>query len=245
MKYVCEACERLVPPAAFRIEDGLLVLKCPRCEVETRSTVEQSPGERAATLRISLPPSLLEGDVDPESSTSRPAAPSLRVVSGASPALASRAPADPFLPPPGHCPKCIAVRGEDTTVCDFCGLDAALYQPETLQPSEELATAWRGVWESWELPEAHDQVLARASARGELAALGRLYRIRLAQHPEDAMAHRGREEVLRLASAGSLLAHTPPPDKGVKVKFVLLGLVLLLAMVMTVFMVRRLLMVEP
>ncbi len=245
VKYVCEACERLVPPAEFRIEDGLLVLKCPRCDVETRGAAEHSPSERSATLRISLPTSLVE-EAQAALETSRPM-PTLRVVPGgpSAPVQDARPPEDPFRPPPGHCPKCIARRGEGARQCAFCGLDYELYQPEELEPSETLATAWRGVWESWERPETHDKVLALAAEKGELAALGRLYRIRLAHLPEDAMAHRGRDEVLRLASAGSLMLSTPPPDKGVKVKMAGLGLLFLLALVMAAVLVQRLWMVEP
>jgi len=48
VKYFCEACERLVPPAAFRVEDGLLVLKCSRCRVEMRGGIEQDEGAAPA-----------------------------------------------------------------------------------------------------------------------------------------------------------------------------------------------------
>ena len=48
MKYYCEACERLVPPATFRIEDGLLVVKCSRCKVETRTGPDSDAEPTAA-----------------------------------------------------------------------------------------------------------------------------------------------------------------------------------------------------
>ncbi len=53
MKYFCEACERLVPPASFRMEDGLLVVKCSRCKVEMRSVPEQ--GEEPSPAAPSKP----------------------------------------------------------------------------------------------------------------------------------------------------------------------------------------------
>ncbi|HZI04565.1 MAG TPA: hypothetical protein VEZ71_11105, partial [Archangium sp.] len=352
MKYFCEACERLVPPASFRMEDGLLVVKCSRCKVEMRSVPEQAgepvpaatskpvkaskepklaepkpaepvimlgqseaepdPIENEPTRRVAVPAEILaaidnearearrkdkEKDTAPaktpvpvaepaaktpapmpvvvkpqvpepvvtrfpapepvaakapepvaaKSSSSRmvmseaaaanlmvlrlsevqarggesapaQAAPEpmparassaqLRVVQdpSATPAPSSSfSSEDPFMPPPGFCPKCIGVRKEGAVVCPYCGLDYARFRPEESRPSGAVASTWLGVVELWESKGAHDKVLALSSERGELAALGRLYRIRLARNPEDAMAKRGREEVLRLAAASSTL----------------------------------------
>ena len=109
------------------------------------------------------------------------------------------------MPPAGFCPKCIGVRKEGAVVCPFCGLDYARFKADESRPGGAVASTWLGVLELWDSRGAHDKVLALASERGELAALGRLYRIRLARNPEDAMAKRGREEVLRLAAASSTL----------------------------------------
>ncbi|MFY0528218.1 hypothetical protein ACN28I_35350 [Archangium gephyra] len=384
MKYFCEACERLVPPASFRMEDGLLVVKCSRCKVEMRSVPEQAgapvpaatskpvkvskepklaepkpaepvimlgqseaepdPIENEPTRRVAVPAEILaaiENEarearrkekgpapaktpvpvaepaaktpapapvvVKPQvaepvvtrfpapepvaakapepmaakssSSSSRmamseaaaanlmvlrlaevqsrggestpaPAAPEpmparasstqLRVVQdpSATPAPSSSPSSsssdDPFMPPAGFCPKCIGVRKEGAVVCPFCGLDYARFKPDESRPSGAVASTWLGVVELWESKGAHDKVLALSSERGELAALGRLYRIRLARNPEDAMAKRGREEVLRLAAASSTLLSTPPPDKRTKMRMAGLGLLFLMLMVAAV-----------
>ncbi len=399
MKYFCEACERLVPPASFRMEDGLLVVKCSRCKVEMRSVPEQAgepvpaatskpvkaskepklaepkaaepvimlgqseaepdPIENEPTRRVAVPAEILaaienearearrkEKGATPaktpvpvaapaaktpapapvvvkpqvpepvvtrfpapepkapapepvaakapapepvaakapepmaaKSSSSRmvmseaaaanlmvlrlaevqsrggestpaPAAPEpmparasstqLRVVQdpSATPAPSSSPSSsssdDPFMPPPGFCPKCIGVRKEGAVVCPFCGLDYARFKPDESRPSGAVASTWLGVVELWESKGAHDKVLALSSERGELAALGRLYRIRLARNPEDAMAKRGREEVLRLAAASSTLLSTPAPDKRVKMRMAGLGLLFLMLMVAAV-----------
>ena len=204
---------------------------------------EPDPLESATTRRMTLPAAMLEALGSAEEG--RVPGPSLRVVSSAVLSAARAPPEDPFLPPPGHCPKCIGVRPENALMCPFCGLDYALFQPEAFEPSEELAQAWRGVWESWEDPAVHDRVLALASQKGELAVLGRLYRIRLAHLPEDALAQRGREEVVRLASVSSMLAHEAPPDKGMKWKVLGAGLLFLVALSVTVFLVRQLMLVTP
>jgi hypothetical protein len=366
VKYYCEACERLVPPAAFRVEDGLLVLKCSRCKVEMRGAVEQDevpappsnksaggpiialgedeaepdPIENEPTRRMAVPAELLRAieeearenrrkkdkgsqekerpkekapvpvleptaDKAPEpvkvsefvkapgpaktpeptkapeppaakdkssDKSSRPAAsesagaanlmvlrlsdvqqastsssspspsPSLRVVrdTGSMPSVGSASSSsssdEAFMPPAGFCPKCIGTRKEGTVVCPFCGLDFSRFRQEDLRPSPVVSSTWLGVLELWESKSAHDKVLALASERGELPALGRLYRVRLARQPEDAMALRGREEVLRLASAGSILLATPPPDKGTKLRMAGLGVFLFLLMVLLVAM---------
>jgi len=381
VKYFCEACERLVPPASFRMEDGLLVVKCSRCKVEMRSVPEQAgepvpaatskpvkaskepklaepkpaepvimlgqseaepdPIENEPTRRVAVPAEILaaidnearearrkdkEKDTAPaktpvpvaepaaktpapmpvvvkpqvpepvvtrfpapepvaakapepvaaKSSSSRmvmseaaaanlmvlrlsevqarggesapaQAAPEpmparassaqLRVVQdpSATPAPSSSfSSEDPFMPPPGFCPKCIGVRKEGAVVCPYCGLDYARFRPEESRPSGAVASTWLGVVELWESKGAHDKVLALSSERGELAALGRLYRIRLARNPEDAMAKRGREEVLRLAAASSTLLSSAPPDKRTKMRMAGLGLLFLMLMVAAV-----------
>ncbi len=392
MKYFCEACERLVPPLSFRMEDGLLVVKCSRCKVEMRSVPEQvgepvpattskaakpkssrssksaepvimlgqseaepDPIENEPTRRVAVPAEILaaienearetrrnkEKDSEkekasepaktpapvaertktpapmpvvvkpqvpepvvtkfpaPEPVAARSSSPRLAVSEGAAasnlmvlklsevqsrgggetttvpmapepvPARASSvqlrvvqdtpAPSappststsssfssseDPFMPPPGFCPKCIGVRKEGAVVCPFCGLDYARFRPEESRPSGAVASTWLGVVELWESKGAHDKVLALSSERGELAALGRLYRIRLARNPDDAMAKRGREEVLRLAAASSTFMATPPPDRRAKLRsagLAVLFLMLMAAAVVIGAQVRRML----
>lgn len=177
----------------------------------------------------------------------------LRVVPSepsASPAPAAASPSpspsseDPFMPPAGHCPKCIGPR-KDGVVCPFCGLEYARFRIEEHRPSPAVASTWLGVLELWESKGPHDKVLALASERGELAGLGRLYRIQLARNPDDTMAKRGREEVLRLASAGSALMPSEAPDKRAKLRMAGLGLLFLFLLVAAVLIgaqVKRMLM---
>jgi hypothetical protein len=108
--------------------------------------------------------------------------------------------------PEGHCPKCIARRQPGAGACPHCGLVFANFVAAEHQPSQALAAAWTGLLGRWEDWEAHQELLALALERGELAAAGRLYLLRLARAPGDVNAQRGREEVLRRAfvSAGVL-----------------------------------------
>jgi len=376
VKYYCEACERLVPPASFRIEDGLLVVKCSRCKVETRtgpdseaeptaavaskskakasdSTVitlagaeaEPDPIENEPTRRIAVPAEILaaidaEGAKGPlkkkesatpertktpasmpvitravvqeppvaakapapepvaarapapepaaarppsssrmvmseaaaanlvvlrlsevkgrmagestplpiESPPARPSTTQLRVVESPAPtpapvsssgASASATMGDPFMPPPGYCPKCIGVRKDGAVVCPYCGLEYARYRGEDFEPSTALYSTWQGVWQLWESKSAHDKVLALASERGELALLGRLYRIRQAYYPDDATAKRGREEVLRLASASSGLMPSEKPDKRTKMKTAIMGVVFFVLVIIAVLVAMK------
>jgi hypothetical protein len=368
VKYFCEACERLVPPASYRLEFGLLVVKCSRCKVEMRcgpdvdeapapapaapktidapvimlggTDAEPDPIENEPTRRVAVPAAVLAAieseaketrrkkekeppaaapvaevkisalefvaaaktaapepaaakevlaelppaktpaprfpmseaaasnlvvlrlaDVHGRSSESKPAAESrassveLKPVESRQdaapvrPSIAMRAVSessadDPFMPPPGYCPKCIGPRKDGTVVCPFCGLEYARFRTDEFRPSPAVASTWLGVQELWESKGAHDKILALASEKGELAGLGRLYRIRLARNPDDTMAKRGREEVLRLATASSTLMPSAPPDKRAKVKTAALGLLffaLVMAAVLIIYQARRML----
>src|SRR6202022_1296924 len=103
--------------------------------------------------------------------------------------------------PEGHCPKCIAVRPGGATSCAQCGLVFAAFQPEAREPSPAIAELWKAVLSRWSDLERHDRLLQGALAHGELAMLGRLYRIRLAHSPNDPYARRGRDEGLRVPAA--------------------------------------------
>ncbi|MFY2563499.1 hypothetical protein ACN469_38255 [Corallococcus terminator] len=199
MKFQCEACERLIPLESFRMEGGGLVVQCQRCGAENRARASVSPAlsqEGSGSTQ-----SVSEDAVASSSSalSARASAPALRVVRGATVPVTLDDEAL-FTPPPGHCPKCVSSRREVDTSCAQCGLVYANFLADEHQPSEELRGAWRSLAERWEEWEAHDRLLTLAMGRGELAAAGRLYRVRLARAPDDAVAHRAREEVVRRAT---------------------------------------------
>jgi hypothetical protein len=208
MRYLCDACERLAPPAAFRVELGVLVMTCARCGQESRARPEEA-----------LVAAVARSD-EPEGSAGLPSrgvtAPSLKVVTlrpseGQVREAAELARSgEPFAVPPGYCPKCIAVRREGAESCAACGLVYSNFNPSEHELSEPLRSAWLTVLERWDDRDAHDRLLSLAVGRGELAMAGRLYRIRLAQAPEDLYAQRGRDEVVRLATA-SPVTFTPTP----------------------------------
>jgi hypothetical protein len=74
-----------------------------------------------------------------------------------------------------------------------------------LEPSPELRAVWTDLVGRWDDMKAHDAAVASIAARAELAAMGRLYRIRLARQPLDPIALRGRDEVVRIASSATAL----------------------------------------
>lgn len=115
--------------------------------------------------------------------------------------------------PEGHCPKCAGIRPPQAASCAHCGLVFENFKPEELEPSPALAEHFRRLLSNWEDVEEHDRVMQAALLQGELPLLGRLYRIRLTRAPDDAYAARGRDEVLRLATASSAgLARGEPTD---------------------------------
>ena len=248
MKYVCEGCERLVAPAAFRLEGPVLVLECERCGAATRAEPPARSGTPEATVPVPPPPAPAPREAEAQVPP-RPAAPALRVVSQRGMEESVRQAAelaraeDPFAPPPGHCPKCLAPRVEDALICPRCGLVYANYRPEEHRPSAPLGEAWLALLAHRDDEARHERFVQLALARGELAGAGRLYRLRLAQAPQDLFAQRGRDEVLRLASASSsaaLALESAPPGGPARTRGVLLGLLALFVLVAAVLLLRQL-----
>jgi hypothetical protein len=246
VKYLCDACERLIPPALFRVEQGVLVLTCPRCGGETRgetplAVVGVSAGQGLEGEAGGLEVAARRGEparsepVGPKVVLLRPSGEQVRAA-----AELARS-ADPFAVPPGYCPKCISVRQEGVEACPHCGLEFVRFQPEEHRPVEPLATAWVEVLERWDEQEAHDRMLALGADLGELAAVGRLYRMRLAQAPDDVFARRGREEVMRLAaaSASSALAPTQPSAGRSRLKLVAMGALFVCVVLATLVLLRQ------
>lgn len=222
MRFLCDGCERLVPPAGFRVELNTLVLTCARCGEETRGRAEEVAA--AALAEASRGESAAEPPPPPRASV-----PSLKVVTLRPSGEQVREAAelarseDPFAVPEGFCPKCIAQRRDEAPACVACGLIFANFVPAEHRPSEPLRQAWLGVLSRWDDRDAHDRLLSLAMGRGELAQAGRLYRIRLAQAPEDLYAQRGRDEVVRLglaSASAATLARKPSSNVGKKMQLV-------------------------
>lgn len=236
MRYLCDSCERLAPPAAFRVEMGVLVITCARCGQESRARPEEAlvaavaetqaeASQPAPALRSNTAPALKVVTLRPSEEQVREAA-----------ALARSE--DPFAVPPDFCPKCISVRKEGAESCASCGLVYANFDPGEQRASDSLRAAWLSVLERWDDRDAHDRLLSLAVGQGELAAAGRLYRIRLAQASDDVYAQRGRDEVLRLATASPAAfkaAAAPGTSKGQ----VLAGILLFLLVMAMAFLIFR------
>jgi hypothetical protein len=211
-RFLCSSCERLTPASSHRVVAGELVLVCARCGAE--STLE-----RIAPVRPELPE---RPPIAPPAVTSIPSPPahppprvvSLRSVNDAV-ALAKDAAqaADPFEIPADRCPKCIGPRVDEALSCPHCGLVYVNFRPEDTAPSEELSQAMRAAMECWDDPSRHERILALARTRGELPAAGRFYRLRIVAAPQDPVALRGRDEVLKIASAGPALVRSAAPDE--------------------------------
>jgi hypothetical protein len=137
-----------------------------------------------------------------------------------------------FEPPRGFCPKCVAPRARDSAACPACGLVFANYQPGVLQPSAALAAAWTALAARWGHAAEHARFLRLAGAGDELAAAGRLYRVRLATAPDDGLARAGVEATVKMASAAVAVAAirkdpTPGQPPRRRRKLVIIALVLL------------------
>jgi hypothetical protein len=191
VRFLCEACGELAELSRFRVEGAALVVQCARCRAELRAVVPAPQG----------------GASEANVGALRAVEPS---ASGAVSAAESRgeAPAD-------RCPKCVAPRREDATTCGQCGLVFVNATPSTYVPNASLLQAWQRVLSAWSEPRAHEAFVQEGLARGELAAVGRLYRIRLASRADDPEARKGLDEVVRLASVTSV-ALTPRGEKAAR-----------------------------
>lgn len=195
MKVLCEACGRLLDLTTFRVDSGALVITCAGCGVE-----HEAQGQRPPPAP-SVPP-LVPKEKVPAPSTSPFASNvvALRDVGAEAAARAAKSINErPFEAPSGRCPKCIAARVSEDASCRQCGLVYSQLDDAALAPSDWLREEWLSLLARWSDPSAHDAIISQGMLRGELPAMGRLYRIRLADMPEDPLARRGRDEVLRHA----------------------------------------------
>lgn len=188
----CPHCACLDAPNALALEDGEIVASCARCAKRfTLGRVE----ERAPKLRL----------VEREREQPPPPTPRARWLPvdltelELDLALRSERHEEALSVPDGHCPRCVAPRGA-ASACASCGLDFERMSLDALQPPTWLRERWLKTWLRWNDEGLHADLLERATRSGELAALGRLYRLRLARMPGDAVAERARVEVVRRAS---------------------------------------------
>ncbi len=228
MKFVCDSCERLVPLEQFRTEGDVLIARCSKCGAETRSSASSeaaaAPAERggAPTPSPSAP-----GLAPARSNLALASAGPSNVVALRTPAIeaveaAARSAANPFEVPEGLCPKCLSARPPEAKECPSCGLHFELGSPELELPGW-LREGWVALLGHWDDEAKHEALRNEAVQKGELAPVGRLYRLRLAWQPLDPIATKGRDEVLRLALLPSTLpARKPAGDEAGTWKWVVL-----------------------
>jgi hypothetical protein len=184
MNGLCSACKQPVEVVDFRLGEGIVVVRCSACGKQQRlSLSEASDGASPTSPRT--PPARLPSAAPP----SPPPAPRPAPV-----VLAFEAPA-------GFCPKCIAPRSGEAKSCPSCGLDFSKALSGDVQPSSALVSAFSALAAQWADAAAHARFLHLAREGGELAAAGRLYRIRLAAFPDDAVARASLEATVKMASA--------------------------------------------
>src|SRR5262249_19006099 len=120
-------------------------------------------------------------------------------------ASAAKSAGTAFDVPAGLCVKCLTPVMAGKPECPSCG-NPYDKQPELPEIPEWLRPAWLELHAKWDDTERHDKLRKQAVERQELAAIGRLYRLRLARQPSDPIATLGRDEVLRLALFPSVSA---------------------------------------
>ena len=182
----CSACGQRVELVDVRLDQGLVLVRCPACGSEQRLSLAaaptaavQRPGAEASPRTADVPPGSIDAAVEP---------------------------------PAGVCPKCISPRPAGAAACSACGLVFANFRPADHEPPAAVLGAWRTLAARWGQAAEHTRFLQLAGAADGLAAAGRLYRIRLAQSPGDALAQAGVEATLKMASAPVAVAGMRRPE---------------------------------
>jgi hypothetical protein len=181
MNGLCPACKQPVEVVDVRLGEGIVVVRCPACATEQRLALSESSGAKA---RTSGPPLAPAAAPPPPSRSAQPLA--------IEPA---------FEPPADFCPKCVSPRKPGSSSCPACGLVFGQAVATDLRPSAGLLSAFSALAARWDDASAQTRFLHLAAAGGELAAAGRLYRIRLAQVPGDKVARASLEATVKMASA--------------------------------------------
>lgn len=239
MKFLCPHCERLVELRDFKVDGAVLTLFCTACQTSSRATASSTgavigaPAERP-TLQLTSFPGL--------SNVVALRTPGAEAVQAAAEAARTA----PFATPDTCCPKCISPRSPGATGCPSCGLTFNHFDPSQIEPPTWMKTAWVSLLGEWDDEEQHLVLRKKAMREQSLAALGRLYRLRLAARPEDPIAQRGRDEVLRLVLIPSV---TPPNPQKTEipsaVKYGLAIAVFLISVLFLVLMASRILHEPP
>ncbi|MBL8915354.1 MAG: hypothetical protein JNM17_31915 [Archangium sp.] len=204
MKVLCPHCERLLELEQFRLDGSSLIVTCAKCGQETRVT----PG--AAAPVVAMTPNPIPAPQVPE--VRAPPRVSLASVSGASNvvvlrtashdavARAAAAAESPFAIPEGLCPKCVARKREGSVECPHCGVRFEIFEEATALPPKLLRDEWVALLQDWGNDSKHQQLRRKAQQLDALATVGRLYRLRQANFPEDPFAAEALTDILRLAA---------------------------------------------
>jgi hypothetical protein len=226
MNGLCSACKQPVEVVDFRLGEGVVVVRCPACGKQQRLSLSEASGGTDA------PAPAPEASVPSRAALSRP--PFVQKV-GIEPG---------FEPPPGFCPKCIAPRAPEAKSCPSCGLVFGKALSGDVKPSNALVTAFSALAAQWGEAPAHVRFLQLAAEHGELAAAGRLYRIRLAVAPEDAVARASLEATVKMASAAvnvaAIKSAPVAPAESVRRKKLILMAVTLLGPMLLFALIRLL-----
>jgi hypothetical protein len=212
MNGLCSACKQPVEVLDFRLGEGIVVVRCTACGKQQQLSISEASGDGERQVPAPASPAA--------STPSLPKAPSAQAIEPL------------FEPPAGFCRKCVASRAPGATSCPACGLVFANAPASELKPSPGLTAAFQALAARWgEAPE-HVRFLHHAAGSGELAMAGRLYRIRLAQAPNDALARSSLEATVKMASAPVSVAairstKTPEAVPGRRKKLIMMAITLL------------------
>jgi len=219
MKLLCDACERLAEPGAFRVDGERLFLTCARCGVESQLGAKQAELQR-----------VVAAPGEPE----RPV-----VIPFARPVIVEAPPLPEPVPAAERCPKCATPKNGRTS-CATCGLTFDLYRPDEDVIPQSARRDFALALERWGSPEAN-KVLAGVTPEN-LVFIARLARHHLADFPGDPRAQGVLETLAartmamaQAAAQSEHLARGGPSERSrnLALVLVLIGICALLAVLVT------------
>ncbi|MBS2026952.1 MAG: hypothetical protein JST54_03520 [Deltaproteobacteria bacterium] len=217
MKLLCDACERLAEPGAFRVEGTRLVLTCARCGAESQ---------------LGAGPVLVKEAVaaaEPE----RPV-----VIPFARPTVVEAPPPPAPVSAADRCPKCATPKNGRSS-CATCGLTFDLYRAEEDVIPQSARRDFAFALEKWGSQEA--SLVLAAVPPENVAFVGRLARHHLADFPGDPRAQgvidalAARSMALASAAAQSEQLARGPNDRSrnIVMALALIGMLGILAVLIT------------
>jgi hypothetical protein len=144
------------------------------------------------------------------------------------------------------CPKCGAARRAQETSCPSCGLATARMGAYALERDagvpEVVKAAWARVLEAWDELPRHDALFSLAAAHTAYAWIGGRYREQVRARPDDPIAEKQIDRLLRASEAtlrATATTRKEPAAASYKGTLAILGVLVIVIMLGVVYAILK------